>query len=938
MMKTWLSRALASDPKFRKRRLRNTHTQRRGLSFERLDERAVLAAVAGVATPNELVQSGFTASELATALVGAGVTVSNATFTGAATSAGSFNFTDPTVTGFGQGILLSSGNVADVVGPNAADYTSTDFTNPGDSDLTALSGFDTHDAAVLEFDFVPTANQVVFQYSFASDEYPEWVNTPFNDVFAFYVNGINYATVRQTAGDPNSPFVPVAVNNINDGNPLDPAFVPARPDLFRPNYVDPNGGPSAINFELDGITHVLTFQAPVAPGVINHMKLAIADASDGIYDSAVFIQAGSLVSNENPVADLSLLPLSAAEPSKVTAIVEGEDPNGLALTYTIDWGDGSSTSGPLNNPTNESEKTTTADHIYTTGGDFIVTLTVSNGALSGTSIEDVHIGGSGGGGGGGGGGGDTSAEPVVLSNPTDQSVFEGDVFAFTASASGSPTPEIQWQISTDGGLSFVDILGATTTTYTAVATTADDGSLYQAVFTNEKGEAISTAAMLMVSPAIPEDITAPDAPAVALAQDSGISNSDNITNVGWLALGGIEDGATVEYSIDGGTTWMSDFSASEGLNSVEVRQTDIAGNVSDAALLDFLLDTQAPKAIDLSLSEDSGDSTTDSITSNGLLIVGGAEGDAVIEYSIDGGSTWSNSFVAAEGLNTVQVRQSDLAGNMSGNSTLSFTLDSVAPVAPQVCLAQDTGISAIDNITNVGTLTVSGSETAAHVEFSSDNGVTWTNGYIATEGLNTVSVRQTDVAGNVSAMGTLSFTLDTTPPQLSPTFSTGTQPILVNAKGVTVSPNATDASGIASQLAGSLDTTAAGKKSVICTATDLAGNSASVSVPYVVGYAVANFKPLSDATFKQKSSIPVSFQLKDANGLLSDAVATGLASKITITFDNQPCGGVTYHKKTNTFTLSAKVGKPMVGTHTLSLHIVVNGTDVTTVTVPIKIA
>jgi len=131
----------------------------------------------------------------------------------------------------------------------------------------ALAGFPSYDAAVLEFDFVPTANQVVFQYAFASDEYPEWVNTDFNDVFAFYVNGTNHAVVRQVAGDPASLFVPVAVNNINNGNALYPDYVPARPDLFRPNYFDPNG-PSPIDLEQDGITNVLTFQAPVNPGVV----------------------------------------------------------------------------------------------------------------------------------------------------------------------------------------------------------------------------------------------------------------------------------------------------------------------------------------------------------------------------------------------------------------------------------------------------------------------------------------------------------------------------------------------------------------------------------------------------------------------------------------------------------------------------------------------
>lgn len=351
------------------------------LAVERLEVRMLLSGV----NPNEVVDTALTPTQLAESLVGTGVSVSNVTFTGGALSTGSFAFTDPKVIGFGQGIVLSSGNAADVVGPNLSDSTSTDFGLPGAPNLDTLSTFPTFDAAVLEFDFTPTANQVVFQYAFASDEYPEWVYTPFNDVFAFYVNGTNYAEVRKVAGDPLAPFVPVAVNNINNGNPgmADP---PMRPDLFRANYVNPNGGPSAIDLELDGITSVLTFQAPVNPGVPNHMKLAIADASDGIYNSAVFIQAGSLVSNENPVADLSLSPSIGSAPLTVTAIVEGEDPNGMPLTYTIDWGDGTPLStGAL------PQNTALVDHTFTASGTHIVTLTVSNGTLSGTSTEDVDV-------------------------------------------------------------------------------------------------------------------------------------------------------------------------------------------------------------------------------------------------------------------------------------------------------------------------------------------------------------------------------------------------------------------------------------------------------------------------------------------------------------------------------------------------------------------
>lgn len=348
-------------------------------------------ALADGATPNptETIDTSPTATDLAQSLVGDGVSVSNVTFTGDPAGRGRFDFSDPTVVGFDQGLVMSSGAAADVVGPNVSDWTSTDFTRPGDADLSGLSGYPTYDAAVLEFDFTPVTNQVVFSYAFASDEYPEYVNTVFNDVFAFFVNGTNCAEVRQTAGDPSSPSVPVTVNNINNSNPVqDPLPAPVRPDLFRANYQDPAGA-SALDLEFDGITSVLTCQSAVVPDAPNHMKLAIADSSDGIYDAAVFIQAGSLVSNDNPVADLSLLPSTGPAPLTVQAIVEAEDPDGDALTYTIDWGDGSpESSGPLPGDT------ALVDHVYTSSGEFLVTLTVSNGTLSGTSVEDVDVTGS----------------------------------------------------------------------------------------------------------------------------------------------------------------------------------------------------------------------------------------------------------------------------------------------------------------------------------------------------------------------------------------------------------------------------------------------------------------------------------------------------------------------------------------------------------------
>ncbi|RQZ10058.1 Ig-like domain repeat protein, partial [Burkholderia sp. Bp9031] len=253
--------------------------------------------------------------------------------------------------------------------------------------------------------------------------------------------------------------------------------------------------------------------------------------------------------------------------------------------------------------------------------------------------------------------------------------------------------------------------------------------------------------------------TSAAAPSVALTTDSGNNATDHITNIGTLNLTGVETGATVEYSTDGGHTWNTSFSAVEGLNDVQVRQTDVAGNTSDPTSFSFTLDTSAA-APSVALSTDSGSSPTDHITNVGTLNLTGVETGATVEYSIDGGHTWNTSFNAVEGVNDVQVRQVDVAGNTSDPTSFSFTLDTSA-AAPSVALTADSGSSPTDHITNVGTLNLTGVETGATVEYSTDGGHTWNTSFSAVEGLNDVQVRQTDIAGNTSSATSFSFTLDT---------------------------------------------------------------------------------------------------------------------------------------------------------------------------------
>ncbi|MDC5706708.1 VCBS domain-containing protein [Vibrio europaeus] len=161
---------------------------------------------------------------------------------------------------------------------------------------------------------------------------------------------------------------------------------------------------------------------------------------------------------------------------------------------------------------------------------------------------------------------------------------------------------------------------------------------------------------------------------VSLTHDTGSNSSDLITSDGSLTISGQEAGATVEYSTDNGHTWTSSFTPQQGSNTVSVRQTDVAGNVSASSSLTFTLDNTAT-APSVSLTSDSGRSSSDNMTNVGDLSIGGIEQGATVEYSTDNGVHWRTQFTPNEGVNNVQVRQTDVAGNVSPSTSLTYTLD-----------------------------------------------------------------------------------------------------------------------------------------------------------------------------------------------------------------------------------------------------------------------
>ncbi|MGR3116533.1 Ig-like domain-containing protein [Vibrio vulnificus] len=209
------------------------------------------------------------------------------------------------------------------------------------------------------------------------------------------------------------------------------------------------------------------------------------------------------------------------------------------------------------------------------------------------------------------------------------------------------------------------------------------------------------------------DTTAPDAPQISLDIDSGSLADDFLTNKGDFTVAGTEEGATVEYFVNGEWTTTAPTPV-EGDNTIIVRQTDAAGNTSGSSTLTFNLDTTAPDAPQISLDTDSGSLADDFLTNKGDFTVAGTEEGATVEYFVNGDWT-TTAPTPVEGENTIIVRQTDAAGNTSGSSTLTFTLDTTAQ-AGTVSVDPITSDDVITETEKNQTITVTGSATGGDIK------------------------------------------------------------------------------------------------------------------------------------------------------------------------------------------------------------------------------
>ncbi len=248
------------------------------------------------------VTENYTAAALAQKLAGPGVTILNPVLNCPVQANGLFRVITSNI-GIDSGIILTTGRAATNgagIGVNGASFNlaSTRNNGNGDRDLEPLAGQATHDACALEFDVIPQGDTVKFDYVFGSEEYINATCGPYNDAFAFFISGPGIGTTDNMALVPGT-NIPVTINSINSGVPGPnyslsgcTSMGPGSP--FTSYFVNNSAGTS-ITYQ--GFTTVLQAVHQVIPCSTYHLKMVIADGGNYIYDSGVFIRAGSLQAN-----------------------------------------------------------------------------------------------------------------------------------------------------------------------------------------------------------------------------------------------------------------------------------------------------------------------------------------------------------------------------------------------------------------------------------------------------------------------------------------------------------------------------------------------------------------------------------------------------------------------------------------------------------------
>lgn len=816
-------------------------------------------------------------------LLGSCVTATNVQFIGytdtlGGSAAGTFNGSGTSL-GLSGGVLLSSGAAQFAVGPDNANSAGQGNLLGGDPDLNALaSPFTTYDAAVLEFDFVPQSDTLRFNYIFGSEEYPEYVNAGYNDVFGFFISGpgisgpfsggaVNIALIPGTA-------TPVAIDNVNNGySAYEPSTGPCNNCAY---YTDNSSGPAV---QYDGHTTVLTAQVVVTPCQTYHIKLAIADAGDGALDSGVFLEEGSFSANGDDAVELAAI-------SGVSGIYEGCDIG----TFVFRRLPGSNNSSPLTVGYNVSGTATPgADYNalpgsitipagqdsvvlniqgvldYTTEGTETVILDLVGGGCTCTAPPSVSM--------------DIldNDTPLALTTSGTTTICLGESVNLTANTSGSVTPYTSgWDNGAPAGNN-VTVSPTTTTTYTFTLTDACGGQTLN-----------SSETVTVVRPDFTVDDdeqcfdghsfsftnTGATGGSVTHHWDFGDSNSSSLENPTYVyassgnytvthyviyvaegctasadasiavfdepsvlaivdqnvsCAGGSDGGLTAFVS--GGTSpfnylWTPGNQTTQSITGLSVGSYTV--NVTDA--------NGCTDAVTGNIIQDDSE-LPNALCQNATVYINSMGSATISATAVDAGSSDNcgiaslvvspNAFTCADvGANPVVLTVTDVNGNVASCNATVNVLDTVAPTA--LCQNLTVTLDASGNASITSAQIDNGSFDNCGVQSISLNPNTFTCSDL---GANTVTLTVTDVGGNVSTCGaTVTVLEDTDPNAVCQDISVSLDATgNVSVTGTQLGSGSTDNCAIVDITVTPSDFTCAeiGDNPVVVTVVDANGNSAS---------------------------------------------------------------------------------------------------------------
>ena len=256
------------------------------------------------------------ATFVANNLLGEGVYVFNVKFNNS-----SNYITSPTIgtfnaNGYGglqmqRGIIMTTGNVNLAPGPNNASGASTPVTGYyTDPEMEIVATSEITSCSSLDFDFVSLTNSFIFNFCFASEEYPEYVCSNYNDVFAFFITGPdpvtleertwNIALIPGTVSDTTPNGIAVAINSVNPGQAggAGGGGVGCYYDYasyYVDNDYDYNGDPID-GVQYDGYTSKMAATTEILPCVQYHMHISVCNVGDNAFDSGVFLEGNSFSS------------------------------------------------------------------------------------------------------------------------------------------------------------------------------------------------------------------------------------------------------------------------------------------------------------------------------------------------------------------------------------------------------------------------------------------------------------------------------------------------------------------------------------------------------------------------------------------------------------------------------------------------------------------